>query len=179
MELRTTFPLVDEILHSFAAPLGNDLVAYRNHVCRVLNYLRVLAPEANADLGRLQIAAAFHDLGIWTDRTFDYLEPSKRLARDYLASHGLAHFAPEIQAIIDHHHQLTPYRGVFSSSVEPFRRADLVDVSLGAIRFRVSRGFVRVVKTAFPNAGFHRRLLSLTWHQVLRHPLRPLPMVRW
>jgi hypothetical protein len=38
----------------------------------------------------LVIAACFHDLGIWTDHTFDYLSPSAGLARDYLQRYGLS-----------------------------------------------------------------------------------------
>lgn len=122
---------------------------------------------------------SFHDLGIWTDGTFDYLEPSKRLARNYLAAKGLAHFGPEVEAIIHHHHKLSPYRGAFSSTAESFRQADLVDLSLGIIRFGISPAWVCGVKAEFPNAGFHRRLVALACLQFLRNPLRPLPMVRW
>ncbi|MBI5592618.1 MAG: HD domain-containing protein [Deltaproteobacteria bacterium] len=153
--------------------------AYRNHVYRVLNYLLLLAPEQSGDADLWHIAAAFHDLGIWTDGTFDYLEPSRRLARNYLGAKGLAHFVPEVEAIITHHHKLSPYRGVFSSTVEPFRQADLVDVSLGTIRFGISPAWVCAVKAEFPNAGFHRRLIALTCRQFLCNPVHPLPMVRW
>lgn len=179
MKLQTSFPLVDDILGAFACSLGMDMSAYRNHVYRVLNYLILLAPEhcGNADL--LLIAAAFHDLGIWTDGTFDYLEPSKRLARNYLAVKGLAHFGPEVEAIITYHHKLTPYRGAFSSTVEPFRQADLVDVSLGVIHFGIRPEWVCTIKAEFPNAGFHRRLVALTCRQFLKNPLHPLPMIRW
>jgi hypothetical protein len=179
MNLRTSFPLVDDILGAFSGPLGMDMYAYRNHVYRVLNYLLLLAPEHGGNADLLFIAAAFHDLGIWTDGNFDYLEPSKRLSRNYLAAKGLAHFGPEVEAIIDHHHKITPCRGVFSSTVEPFRQADLVDVSLGVIRFGIRPTWVCAVKAEFPNAGFHRRLVALTCRQFLRNPLHPLPMVRW
>ena len=179
MNLRTSFPLVDDILVAFAGPLGGDLRAYRNHVYRVLNYQLLLAPESSDNADLLLIAAAFHDLGIWTDGTFDYLEPSKLLARNYLVAKGLAHFWPEVEAIIHHHHKLTPYRETFSSTVESFRRADLVDVSLGIIRFGVSSAWVCAVKKGFPNAGFHRRLVALACRQFLTSPLHLLPMVRW
>ena len=179
MNLCTSFPWVDDILGAYAGSLGEDLRAYRNHVYRVLNYLLLLAPEQSGNADLLQIAAAFHDLGIWTAGTFDYLEPSKRLARSYLAEKGLTHFGPEVEAIIDHHHKLFPYCGAFSSTVEPFRRADLVDVSLGIVRFGIHKKWVRDVKAEFPNAGFHCRLAALTFRQFLCDPFHPLPMVRW
>jgi hypothetical protein len=175
--VQTSFPRVDAVLGAFATPLGGDLDAYRNHVHRVLNYFVALAPGAIPEA--VVVAAAFHDLGIWTDDTFDYLAPSERLAADYLEANDLTAFAPEVRAIIFQHHKLTPYRGPFAATVEAFRRADLVDVSLGFVRPSVPRTQVRAVRAAFPNAGFHRRLLALTCRQLLRTPLRPLPMLRW
>ena len=41
MNLRTSFPLVDNILGAFSGPLGMDMSAYRIHVYRVLNYLLI------------------------------------------------------------------------------------------------------------------------------------------
>jgi hypothetical protein len=176
--VRTAFPFVDDALRPFADALGRDRVAYRHHVIRLLNFLFALAPELR-DTEQVAVAAAFHDLGIWTDRTFDYLGPSRRLAREHLASRGLAHLAPEVEAIIEQHHKLRPYRGPFAPSVEAFRRADLADVSLGIIRSGLPAPFVRAVRAALPNAGFHARLATLTGRQCLRTPLRPLPMLRW
>jgi putative acetyltransferase len=57
--------------------LGHDLPAYENHVVRVLRFVAALGGELSEPL---VVAAAFHDLGIWTARTFDYLEPSVELA---------------------------------------------------------------------------------------------------
>lgn len=179
MEFCRGFPLADGIVLGFADALGGDLPAYRNHLHRVLNYYLVLAGGEHEGSSTVLIAAAFHDLGIWVDGTFDYLGPSRRLAREHLTTNGLEGMAPEVEAIIEHHHKLTPYRGPFAATVETFRRADLVDVSGGAIRSGVPRAFVRVVKAAFPNAGFHRRLIALTMREALRNPLRPLPMVHW
>ncbi len=42
-----------------------------------------------------------------------------------------------------------------------FRRADLADFSLGLIRGGVPGAIMRAVKAAFPNAGFHKRLMQL------------------
>jgi hypothetical protein len=179
MLVRNEFPLVDEILGAHAPALGLAREAYRNHVVRVLNFVFALAPQLEGGGEQVTIAAAFHDLGIWTDRTFDYLGPSRRLARDYLAARGLAHLAPEVEAIIEQHHKIRPYRGPFHLPVEAFRRADLVDVTLGVVRAGLEAGFVRAVRASLPNAGFHARLVVLTGRQLLRSPLRPLPMLHW
>ena len=179
MQAPSAFPLVDDILASHKEALGPDHSGYRNHVTRVLQFLFAMAPELRTSEQPVLIAAAFHDLGIWTARTFDYLAPSSLLAYEYLTAHGLEPLRQEVDLIIQQHHKLRSYRGPFSPSVEAFRRADLVDVSLGIIRFGLAPQFVQSVRAALPNAHFHARLLAFTGRQFLRTPLRPLPMVRW
>lgn len=173
-----SYPRVSAILDSYADLLGGDRTAYQHHVYRVLNYYAALRgsdeiPEA------VLIAAAFHDIGIWTDHTIDYLEPSARHAEDYLHHHQLAALQTEVREVIEYHHKLTPYEESHASTVEAYRRADLVDLSLGAIRFGLPADFVRSVKAALPNAGFHGRLVRLAAKQLLRRPWQPLPMIRW
>jgi len=177
--VQTSFPLVDEILHAHSRDLGKDLPGYRNHVCRVLNYFSALSRPSGGIPDSVLIAAAFHDIGIWTDKTFDYLEPSIDRSSAYLATCQCQHLAPEIGAVISQHHKIRPYRSEFAPNVEAFRRADLVDVSIGAVRFGLPGEFVRAVKTEFPDAGFHWKLVTLTARQFLRTPLNPLPVLRW
>jgi hypothetical protein len=172
------FPYVAEILSSHRGSLGPDLPGYQNHVYRVLNYFAALSGTDDVPKAVL-IASAFHDLGIWTDRTFDYIAPSIRHAQAYLKANDLAHLEPEVHALIEHHHKLRPFAGAFSSSVETYRRADLIDLSLGWIRFGLPASFIASVRAVLPNAGFHRRLIGLAGRQFIHSPLRPLPMVRW
>lgn len=177
--LLTTVPLLDELLERYAPALGRDFTAYRNHAYRVMTFCSVLArgdPETTRQ--KIAIAAAFHDLGIWTDHTFDYVPPSERLAQGYLVQAGHADWGPEIGAMIHEHHKLTRYRANPTWLVEAFRRADLVDVSRGIITFGLPRKFLRQILSAFPNAGFHKRLIQLSLRRFLSHPLNPLPMYR-
>src|SRR5678816_3071087 len=81
--LLTRIPTIDAVLNDHASVLGDDFVAYRNHVYRVVNFCVAIAGGRD-DLEKIAIAAAFHDLGIWTDRTFDYIAPSIARARTYL-----------------------------------------------------------------------------------------------
>ncbi len=178
MEIRTRFPVVDAVMERFSDALGRDRTGYFHHVVRLLNFYRALSPDGDCP-DEVVVAGAFHDLGIWTAGTFDYLAPSVQQARACLESEGHDAWLPEVQAIIEQHHKLTRYRGPLERTVETFRRADLVDVSLGLVRFGLSSAQVREVRRAFPNAGFHRRLLALTVRQFLRDPLHPLPMMRW
>ncbi len=179
MQVCPRFPRTEALIQSFASDLGADFLAYQNHVCRVLNYfLALTAPQSTVPESVL-IAAAFHDIGIWTAKTFDYLEPSVHQAMAYLSSQGLTHMQAEVEAIITEHHKIRAYQAHHKANVEAFRKADLVDISLGMVRYNLPPSFVRSVKVTFPNEGFHWRLVTLTARQLRRSPWRPLPMFHW
>ena len=179
MPALSTFALVNDILDSHAQALGPDLPAYRNHVTRVLHFVFAMDPQLQSAAQPLLIAGAFHDLGIWTAHTFDYLDPSSCLAHGYLKAQGLEPLWPEVDLIIQQHHKLRRYTGPFEASVEAFRRADLVDLSLGLIHAGLKPEFIRAVRLQFPNAHFHKRLAVFAGQQLLRTPWNPLPMMRW
>lgn len=175
----TAAPLMDELLAPHRTALGASHEPYRNHCIRVLNFAVLLSDTAQDTVDKLQIALAFHDLAIWTHDTIDYLEPSADLARDWLAVNDKAAWADEIADMITEHHKLRPYTGPQGRLVEVLRRADLVDVSLGMVRFGLPRAEVKAVRGHWPNAGFHKTLVKLTGRQLTRNPLRPLPMMKW
>lgn len=177
MDVCTSSPLLDEILRPFGSRIGEDFNGYRHHAYRVLNFCRALSGGEVPEV--LIVAAAFHDVGIWTHRTFDYLEPSAEEARHYLCAHGRGDRVEAAQSVIRTHHALRPCRGAHAAHGEIFRRADLADVSLGTIRFGMPKHFITEVRRAFPDAGFHWRLVQLAGRQFLRTPLTPLPMLRW
>jgi hypothetical protein len=179
VRLVTSLPTVEQVLNDHASQLGRDLVAYRNHVYRVVNLCLAVAGDSHVELEKIAIAAVFHDLGIWTHHTFDYIAPSMALAREHLAGRGMADWIPDIAAMIVNHHKVTASRAHPRSLVEPFRRADWIDVSRGLRRFGVARTFIAAAEATWPNAGFHRRLVQLTIERWRTHPLTPLPMVRW
>lgn len=169
---------LDAVLRAHAAELGDDFTAYRNHTYRVANLCVALSSGDSGQLEKIAIAAAFHDLGIWTDRTFDYLGPSTGLACAHLAHAGKAGWAPEITGMIQQHHKVSRYRGEANGLVEPFRRADWVDVSRGFLAFGLPRDLLRKVFHTWPDAGFHKRLLQLSLGRLCTHPWSPLPMLK-
>ena len=177
--LVTRLPTVEQVLDDYSSVLGRDATAYRNHVYRVANLCLAFVGHSPADLEKIAVAAVFHDLGIWTNHTFDYIAPSVALARDHLATRGMPGWIPEIEAMIRDHHKVTRLRADRVSLVESFRRADWVDVSCGLRTFGLSRTFRAAVVATWPNAGFHRRLVELTIDRFLEHPLTPLPMIKW
>ena len=177
--LVTSLPTVEQVLDNHASELGHDLIAYRNHAYRVVNLCLAIVGHRRVEVEKIAVAAVFHDLGIWTNNTFDYIAPSVALARDHLAARRMADWIPEIEAMIVDHHKVTPSRANPPSLVESFRRADWIDVSRGLRRFGLPRTFVAAVAATWPSAGFHRRLVELTIGRFLQHPLTPLPMVKW
>jgi hypothetical protein len=177
--LVSSLPTVDEVLDDHASELGRDLIAYRNHAYRVANLCLAIVGNSPVELEKIAVAAVFHDLGIWTNQTFDYIAPSVGLVREHLVAREMAHWIPEIEAMIVDHHKVTPSRANPHSLVESFRRADWIDVSRGLRRFGLPRTFIRAVADTWPNAGFHRRLVELTIDRWWKHPLNPLPMVKW
>lgn len=177
--LVSTFPTIEDVLRMHRGALGADFDAYRNHTYRVANYCLAHGSRSDREsVEKVAIASAFHDLGIWTAHTFDYLEPSIALAAGYLARADRAAWVDEVSAMIREHHKVSRYRGEPSGLVEAFRRADWADVSWGTIASGLPRAFIRRVQTTWPNAGFHRRLAQLQLHRLRTHPWSPLPMVR-
>ena len=174
----TDVPALDAVLREYALALARDLTAYRNHTYRVVNLCAAqVAPDADS-LEKIAIAAAFHDLGIWTDHTFDYLAPSVKHAKAHLARHGRTDWTVEIAEMICQHHKVSAYGGAAGSLVEPFRRADWIDITRGLRAFGVSKALLREVFATWPNAGFHRRLAQLEVGQLRTRPWNPLPMVK-
>jgi hypothetical protein len=166
--------ILDEILDAHRAAIGRDFTAYRNHAYRVANLcIAIASPQ---DLEKIAVASAFHDIGIWTDGTWDYLEPSVRAATAFLGATGRTQWTDEIASMIRQHHKLS--RAHEHGLTESFRRADWIDVTRGILSFGTPRDTIREIERAWPNAGFHKRLVQLQFAHVRAHPLNPLPMVR-
>jgi hypothetical protein len=171
--------LLDSILGEWRDVIGDDYFGYRNHVYRVVHFCLALHPTTSERRDQIIVAACFHDIGIWSDRTVDYLPPSIAQATSYLQARQLVHWIPAVQAMIEFHHQLTVHQDRVHPVVEHFRQADLIDLSLGLLRCGLSRGYIREVRTVFPNTGFHRRLVRLAMDGFSAHPLNPLPFFKW
>jgi hypothetical protein len=174
----TAIAILDELLEAHATVLGRDFTAYRNHTYRVVNLCVAQSSTDPGQVNKMAIAAAFHDMGIWTDGTFDYLPPSVRLATNYLVQSNGAQWAAEISAMILEHHKISPYRGDPHWLVEPFRRSDWVDVTRGLVTFGLSRSLLRDIFSAWPSSGFHKKLAHLELMRLRTHPWNPLPMMK-
>ena len=174
----TEIASLDEILKDHATQLGDDFTRYRNHCYRVANLCIAQSPDGAGQIEKIAVATAFHDLGIWTDGTFDYLQPSVRLARAYLAGSAKAEWEPEISEMILNHHKISRYRQNPEWLVEAFRRADWIDVTRGVLAFGLPRRTIGKLYAIWPSAGFHRMLVQLELKHLRKHPLNPLPVLR-
>lgn len=169
---------LEGLLAQFAPQLGHDADAYGNHVRRMFGIVLAQLPAATEEQqGQAAVAAVFHDIAIWLDDTFDYLDPSRDHAAAYLRAEGLEAWIPEVSALIMQHHKLRPVKG--DPLAEAFRRADLCDLSFGLIGPGVPRGTYRQLAAQHPVCGFQKRLVQFTLVQVRNDPRHPLPMLRW
>ena len=171
---------IDFILDHYRQVLGRSFTAYHNHVYRIFNLLELLTTDDLTDKAKekLAIASAFHDIGIWTANTFDYLQPSMDLAGEYLVSIDKESWTEEILATIKWHHKITPYKGPYQDSINLFRKADWIDVTRGMVNFGISRMEIIHLYAEFNDHGFHKFLLKRGWSFAIRNPLRPLPMFK-
>jgi hypothetical protein len=169
----TTHPIVNAVLDKHRDALGDDLLTYRNHVYRCITYQQILLGFSIPDVAAL--AWAVHDLGIWTASTFDYLAPSADLGVQHADEFGVTD-TDQLRALVCEHHRL---RRAHDRLTETFRQADLIDVSRGLLRRRIGRSTVRAAVNDLPYCGFHAFLAKGLTGYAARHPLRPMPMMRW
>jgi hypothetical protein len=173
-----SLPSLDELFAPWSHALGADRVAYRHHVERLLRLCELQAGGSLPDPLAFRVAGLYHDLGIWSDGTADYLAPSRARAVAWLQENGHSDKAALVEALIEEHHKVRP-AGAAGDPVEIFRRADWMDVSLGLLNFGLPRRHYRALLQEFPDEGFHLRLLELGSKRALTHPLSPLPMFKW
>lgn len=167
---------IDTILETYKSVLKKDYSVYKNHVYRIFN-LALLFDNNEGNQEKYAVAAAFHDIGIWTD-SFDYLAPSIKLASEYLTKIEKTEWIGEVSLMIDMHHKVTRYKGEFTNSVEAFRKADWIDVTYGITLFKLERSKYSNILKTFSNKGFHWFLTKQSLKYFVKHPFNPLPMFK-
>lgn len=172
--MSSTFPRTNQILSSYKEELGNDFDRYLGHCQRVLRYMSALGMRGE-EKEVASVLVAFHDLGIWTHNTMDYLEPSVQLAIEYIQSNGLDINPETTRQVIGDHHKISVTTHPLA---EQLRKADLVDLSMGMIRFGISKEVIQKAKTDFPYLGFHAMITRKVLAHVVRNPLKPFPMLK-
>jgi hypothetical protein len=161
-EVVHTHPLAEEILESHRYRAHGDDVgfdAYKAHVYRVLNFARALSEDGPDRDDKLAIAVSFHDLAAFD--TLDYLVPSIVAQDAWLQRTGRTQWSAELAVMVAEHHRFTRYAAPRPHAVlvEAMRRADLVDVSQGLVRFGLPGAFVKEVRGSFDAGVFFKRVI--------------------
>jgi hypothetical protein len=68
--------------------------------------------------------------------------------------------------------------GDHEKTVEVFRKADWIDVSLGLLTYGYDKQKIKAMRRRFPNAGFHWFLIKQSVQNLWKHPLNPLPVFK-
>ncbi|OBI79387.1 HD family phosphohydrolase [Mycobacterium sp. E740] len=166
-------PLAEEILEANRHRAHGDdegWDAYKAHVYRVVNFARALSPAVPERDDKLAISVAFHDLAAFD--TLDYLVPSIEAQDEWLKAAGRQAWSEELAVIIAQHHRLLRY-GPGAPLVEAVRRADLIDVSQGLIRFGLPSDYVKEVRATFDAGAFFRRVIPMGTLRAIRRRQQP------
>ena len=177
--IETHLPLLEEILSPWQSTIGAQYMGYKNHCYRMIHFCLALQPQhSEDDKQKIIIAAAHHDIGLWSEGTVDYIPPSETQARQYCQTHQLKAWEEEIALLVSEHHKLKVYTDARYPLVEVFRKGDLVDFSLGMVKHGLPRSTIKAVKAAFPNHGFHKFLMQGAWAWFSKHPLSMPPFMK-
>lgn len=167
---------IDAILEPYLESIGSD-IGYVNHTKRMFLYAMELQDLDETQQEIFAIALAFHDLGIWTEKSFDYLDPSVALATKYLHTNKNTAYQNDIIEMISLHHKITPIKN--NTLAELFRKVDMIDVYWGLISFGIAKNRLQEIKKAYPNNNFHLTLMKWFMKRLFSQPWSPLPMLKW
>lgn len=173
----TEAPNMDTYLSKYKQDFGAAHDVYRNHCLRVLSFARhILVTETGFDeeqaesaMPVMEIALAYHDMGLFTDLSLEYLEPSAARAEKDLEGTLSADEIKLVRDIIVWHHKVFPWSGEDERStaiVNAVRKGDWVDATtclLGGsfVRKGLSAADVVATHTALPEMGFGSFLAAL------------------
>jgi hypothetical protein len=160
-----------ELVGEFNGPM-------ERHGLRVFLLAQALAAGQQLDRELLLCAAYLHDIGLYPGAASKaaYVTDSRLFATELLARFE---WAPERLQRLGDAIELHHTRGDHSSlgaEVELLRRADLIEVSQGVIRFGLSRGEVNRIRTEIPVKGFVPEVLRGLGRAAIHRP-RTLPRI--
>jgi len=164
------------IFDKFKDLLGNNAMGYRGHCYRVLNYMHYLK-LSEQDMEIVAVAIPFHDIGVWSHNTMDYLEVSFLEARKYIRMNKLTVDEEQIETLILDHHTIRSLKD--RDLAEKMRKADLVDLSFGLIHFNIPSTFIRSVHKSFPYQGFQKNIYGKVIRYAFQNPKKPFPMLKF
>jgi hypothetical protein len=151
------------------------------HCLRVYEIAGELGRRRGDDVDRelLLCAAWLHDAGLYQGDGAS--EGSYVLEGRHLVERVLAPFewpADRLQRVgdaVERHHELRP-QWARGTEVELMRRADLIDVSGGLVRFGLDRGWLHDLSARVPRRGMYGGIGKLVAHELRTRP-QTLPTI--
>jgi hypothetical protein len=167
-------------LDALRSASGETDGAMERHCVRQFLIAERLAEDGAQSVDReLLLCASFiHHAGLFPSVASheSYLVDGRRLFERTLEPFG---WPPERMQrgldAVEQHHALSS-RWSWGAEVELMRRADLVDVSRGLVRFGLDRWWLRTLYRELPSSGFHRFLARETWRMARERP-QTLPRI--
>jgi len=154
-----------DCLGALRRAVGTPHSAMEGHGIRVFLLMERLAAGRRAGIDReiALCASLLHDVGLYPCAAHGapYVVDSRRYAEEVLRDRGWP--GPRLHACLDAiecHHDLRPqwHRG---PETELLRRADMIEVSGGLLRFGVPRDEVHAIFRQVPRTGFYREIARL------------------
>ncbi len=172
--------LLDEILEIYRRQIGQQWTGYRNHCLTVYNIVRSNARLTEHEDKLVAITVAFHDLALWSDDNFDYIDPSADRAKQWCAENGFGADSQLVADMIFYHHKIFPASLSRNHPlIKAFRDADWSAFTSGWIPFDRGKKKRRAIAAALPNAGFHAFLIKRTFRHFREGGiLNPFPMMK-
>lgn len=176
---------IEKLLKKYKDVIGSDLPGYKNHCYRVLSYTHhflhgKVTPAQNEVI---TTALVYHDIGLWTDKTLAYLEPSSERALEVYRGK----YSPEDQQllhdIIYWHHKITPFVGPNADIVNAVRKADWIDATQSTVHQGMPRQHIAHAYATIPVAGFYDTLQQfgprLYGNDVMRIVKEMVSILKW
>jgi hypothetical protein len=171
--------ILEEVLQPHREALGSIFHGLVGHAYRMLNYCAYMAPGDPDQIDRFAVVAAFHDLPVCLTKDLRYLDTARAMADQYLTQTDNARWQPAVGAMILNHHRVRPWPGPHRPEVEAVRKADWIEATLGGYQAGVPRAFSSQLHRLFPRRELWPSALRLMGSYAIRHPAKPLPMLRW
>ena len=183
IEILKESEIIESQLSNYKQLLGDDYLGYRNHLYRVLTYANWFLGGRPSKLNNnkywelLQIALVYHDIGLWTHKQLNYLQPSVDLAIRSLAASEKIYDTSDVRIVKDmitYHHKITYFNGFDSNHpntpypggkealdiIDAFRKADWIDATHTIITKDMPINNINKVVSELPDLGFYNTLLG-------------------
>ena len=163
----TNSDMIEKHLKRYKRSIGDDYAGYRGHIYRVFSYTLYKLRDKNLNKKEkemIETALVYHDIGLWSDKELNYIEPSVDTMIESLPDRQYTKKQIRLmEEIIRYHHKITTYSNENDEKdiVNTVRECDLIDFSLGMVTNGVSRANIKKVMDKIPNDGFHYTLMTI------------------